>query len=98
MKKEPLTRVIFRVDRKCDEVVALFPANCGTHDPLTCSCYAHVGQHSHATVNYVQASRLAKPSKYRDLAAELRRIGYRLKIVKRFTKADRKAREEQLKK
>jgi hypothetical protein len=95
--KEPLTRVIFRIDRKCDECVALFPAIAGTRDPWTCSCYAHVGQHSSATVDYVRASRLAKPAEYRDLAAELRRIGYRLKIVKRFTRKDYEARKEQIK-
>jgi hypothetical protein len=97
MKTEPKTKVVFRVARdKSREVVALFPALAGTNDPWTCSCYVFCGQHSSASVDYVHASRLAKPAEYRDLARELRRIGYRLDIRQRFTAADLAARKEQV--
>lgn len=91
------TKVIFRIARdKSREVCALFPALAGTNDPWTCSCYVHVGQHSSASVDYVRASRLAKPHEYADLAQELRRIGYKLDIRKRFTSTDLEARKEQV--
>lgn len=97
MKPEPKTKVIFRVAKDASrEVVALFPAVAGTRDPWSCSCYVHMGQHSSASVDYVHASRLAKPAEYRPLAKELRRIGYRLDIRRRFTRADLGARKEQL--
>lgn len=92
-----LTKVIFRKDKKCGEIVAMFPAVAGTNDLWTCSCYVHLGQHGSASVDYVRASRLAKPAQYRPLANELRRIGYKLGIRRRFTRADLAARKEQLK-
>lgn len=97
--KPERTKVIFRVAKDASrEVVALFPAEAGkVGDPWSCSCYVHMGQHSSASVDYVHASRLAKPAEYRPLAAELRRIGYRLDIRQRITRADLEARKEQLK-
>lgn len=96
--KEPLTKVLFRVARdKSREVCALFPSLAGTYDPCTCQAYAHVGQHSSASVDYMRDTRPAKPAEYRDLAQELRGLGYRLQIAHRFTPADLQARKEQLK-
>jgi hypothetical protein len=92
------TKVIFRHDRaKSGEVVALFPALAGTYNPGTCSAYVHLGQHTSADLfGTVRSTRLAKPSEYRELARELRRIGYRLTICKRATRADYEARKEQV--
>lgn len=91
------TKVIFRVAKDASrEVVALFPAEAGTNDPWTCSCYVHMGQHGSASVDYVHASRLAKPQEYRDLAHELERIGYKLDIRTRITRADLEARKAQI--
>lgn len=96
--KEPKTKVIFRRDRtKAGEVIALFPAIAGTYDPGTCSGYVHLGQHLSADLFVtVQSTRLAKPGEYRDLARELRRIGYRLDIRKRAARADYEARKTQI--
>lgn len=96
--KEPLTKVIFRIERTKDgEVCALFPAIAGTvGKPSHCSAYVHMGQHTAASMDYVRRTRLAKPAEYRELAAELRRIGYRLKIARRFHPSDRREREKQL--
>lgn len=90
------TRVIFRVFK--GEVLALFPAIATTFGkPWRCESYSHIGQHSAAVYRVIIAdSRPAKPAEYRDLAAELRRIGYKLKIAKRATAADETARREQL--
>lgn len=94
--KEPITKVIFRKFRNGD-VIALFPGIAGDFDPMNCNSYMHVGQHGTATTRLVSSTKPAKPSEYRELAQELRRIGYRLKIVKRFTRSDYNARKEQVK-
>lgn len=96
--REPLTKVIFRRDRaKAGEVIALFPAIAGTYNPGTCSAYVHMGQHLSADLfATVQSTRLAKPAEYKDLARELRGIGYRLTIAKRATRADYEARKAQI--
>ena len=90
------TKVLFRMFN--GEVIALFPqvaATIGT--PWHCQSYAHVGQHGPADCREVmRASRPAKPGEYRDLAIELRRIGYHLQIVKRCTAADTACRSKQL--
>ncbi len=90
------TKVIFR--KFHGEVLALFPAIAGTvGNPWTCSSYAHMGQHSAATVDLVHCSRLATPAEYKPLARELRCIGYKLDIRKRITRADCAERCNQLK-
>lgn len=96
---EPITKVIFRKwPRKTGgDVIALFPAIAGTYDLWTCSSYQHIGQHGAATVMLSRCTKPAKPSEYADLKEELERIGYRLKVVKRFTRADLEARREQVK-
>ncbi len=45
------------------------------------SCYAHVGQHSSCSPNYVQDCELATPEQYSDLKHELESIGYNLNII-----------------
>lgn len=74
-------------------LIALFPTIPGTGDPRTCSSYVHVGQHGSADLHgLMRGSRPAKPGEYRALAAELRRIGYKLVIVQRVTAAMNRAR------
>ena len=76
--------VIFRKWRDGGEVIALFP--CEPTEILNryCSCYQHIGQHGEADLPLVIARTVpATPREYRELAKELRRIGYKLDIRKR---------------
>jgi aspartate carbamoyltransferase catalytic subunit len=83
MKATPKTKVVFRIHQ--GEVLALFPYEPGTRDSWTCSCYAHMGQHSTASVSCVMNhSTPAKPEQYADLEKELIEIGYDLVILKRI--------------
>lgn len=94
------TKVIFRKwpANKGGDVIALFPALAGTvGDPWTCESYQTIGQHGAASVGLIRDTLPAKREDYRQLAAELQRIGYDLKIAKRFSHADERARREQLK-
>jgi hypothetical protein len=65
------TKVIFRAD-KDGEITAIFPALAGTNDTWTCTCYAHLGQHSYASLDYIRATRPATPEQFAPLLAELR--------------------------
>lgn len=94
------TKVIFRKWPKSQggDVIALFPQMAATvGNPGHCQSYQHVGQHGAADVWIVNSTKLARPKEYRDLAKELRRIGYRLTIATRCTRADYEMRKEQLK-
>ena len=77
--------VLFRVDRYGDfkgDVTAVFPELEASPGMMT--CYAHIGQHSSCSLGwYREKTRPAKPEEYKDLASELRRIGYDLKIRQR---------------
>lgn len=90
------TKVIFRKFKR--EILALFPELLGTNSPYTCSCYAHLGQHgSCEPTGVIFESKPAKPSEYRDLAAELRSLGYNLDIIKRNSPNFLDVRREELK-
>lgn len=82
------TKVIFRVLQ--GEVFALFPELPGTYDPSTCTCYAHIGQHSTANLDVVTSyGRLATPEEYTSLYKELtEQFGYNLDVRKRATYKD----------
>ena len=88
------TKVIFRVFKEGD-VIALFPAISDSLNGYLCSSYQHIGQHGSATPDLVQNTRLAKPAEYADLLAELKKIGYNLQIVKKFTRKDYEIRKAQ---
>lgn len=92
------TKVIFRKwpANKGGDVIALFPAIAGDSDIATCSSYQTIGQHCAASVGLIRDTLPAKREDYRQLAAELRRIGYDLKIAKRFSHADERERRQQL--
>ena len=76
------TVVVFRVWRKGGDVLALFPLEDGGRG--LCMSYQHVGQHGAADYGLcIGRTRPATPAEYSDLAAELREIGYELRIVRR---------------
>ena len=85
---EHVTPVIFKLDHGTQSPVAFFPQCPGTRDPFTMGCYAHHGQHSSASIEYVVSCKRATPEQYAPLLAELQRIGYRLKIRQRVTSHD----------
>ena len=82
VKKEinPSDRVIFRTWPKGD-VIALFPdIEAGL---FSCSSYMHVGQHGAADYRYVvERTKQATIAEYADLAVELTKIGYNLRMVR----------------
>lgn len=81
--------VVFRVWNGAPRsVIALFPTIEGSSHWGSVLSYEHVGQHGSADYNEVIAStRAATRAEYAPLARELRRIGYRLRIVKRRVRA-----------
>lgn len=83
VKIEP-TVVIFRVWD--DDVLALFPELPADIQGKYCTSYQHVGQHGQADYDHcIYKSRPAKPDEYAELAAELKRAGYKLDIKRRAT-------------
>lgn len=79
------TRVVFR--RYPDgQIIALFPDIPWSGQRGETTSYMHLGQHGAADYSHVVATtRPACGSEYRDLLAELERIGYRnLNIVQRI--------------
>lgn len=79
-----VVHVCFRVETDkagAEHVLAVFPFELGTNSPSTMSAYAHIGQHSSADHTYVvNGTRPATEHEYRALAAELTRIGYKLRV------------------
>ena len=74
-----MTDVIFRKWPGGD-IIALFPYDISLH--YHCSSYEHVGQHSPADYDLVISK--TKPAKdFQDLKAELERIGYKLRVIKK---------------
>lgn len=95
--KTPKTKVVFRKDRE-GIVFALFPEEPGTNDHGTCSSYERMGQHGAADASLTRSgTTLAKPSEYAPLARGLRKIGYRLQILKRIPRNALEVRREKLK-
>lgn len=86
---EPLTPVLFRIERrKGGEVTAVFP--CEPHDMSgnNMTCYCQVGQHGACSFEWLATGshRLAKPEEYADLQRELESepYAYRLQVYKRL--------------
>jgi hypothetical protein len=86
-----MTRVLFRVDTLCGDVVAIFPdlPASVTRDLVT--CYAHIGQHGRCSGRwYREDTRRATPEEYAPLLAELRGIGYdALRVMTRWGRGTR---------
>lgn len=76
------TKVIFRKFPDGD-VIALFPEHAATRSPYTCSSYMHIGQHAAANLQAMTRLKKATRKEYAELAKELRRIGYNLKVISR---------------
>ena len=75
-------KVIFRKDKKTDEVIAFFPE---TYKDGILTCYAHNGQHSTAELTYYWTTIKAKPLEYKELEKELTELcGYQLEIKQKF--------------
>ena len=79
-KKVVKDRVAFRVIR--GEVEAFLPDVDVNRGMIM--CYAHIGQHSEASLDYYREGRPATPKEYASLKRELTGIGYKLQVVKRI--------------
>lgn len=87
MSDEHITLVVFRKWKKPidDGILALFPAE--DEGNGHCSSYAHIGQHAGADYRgCIANSRPATPKEYADLKRELEARGYKLKVIKRYTR------------
>ncbi len=79
------TKVVFRVWKDTDTVIALFPQI--DEGQGFCGSYERVGQHSGADYSgVIWATRPAKPQEYAPLAKELESVGYVLDIRTRKSK------------
>ena len=78
MKEE--LKVIFRIDKN-NEVTAFLPQCMANIGHIV--CYAHIGQHNEASLEYYRGLRLAKPDEYEDLLKELQGIYYEYTLVVR---------------
>lgn len=79
-----MTKVVFRYDKKADEVLAVFP-ELGSRVNYRVLCYAHIGQHFEAShTQIIATTQPATESQYSELLAELVAVGYDdLRIMKR---------------
>jgi len=95
---EEITKVIFRRWANGD-VIALFPEIAATvGNPSHCLSYSRVGEHGAADLlGLTYKLKLATPAEYADTLVALTRRGYRLKVIKRVTRAMFQARRAQLK-
>lgn len=76
--------VIFRKYPDGD-IIALFPEISVDQIGYNCESYMHIGQHGAASpMIVIKQTKLAKPKEYKELYAELVKLGYDLKIIKRF--------------
>lgn len=86
--KEPIVPVLFRADSEPgDNITAVFPTLPGS--PGLMSCYAHIGQHSSCSRDWLRTTRPAKPEEYASLKRELESAPYRyqLKVCSRISRA-----------
>lgn len=88
MNDTPTTPVVFRVWKEGGEVLALFPTLSSDIADRYCSCYDRIGQHSSA--DYHSCIKLSRPAGGMEAARlekELHQLGYRLRVVKRASRA-----------
>jgi len=77
------TKVIFRKDKQTGEIIAFFPETYEYGDLMS---YAHLGQHSSATIFYYHYTKKATKEEYQELYNELTNlVGYNLKVMQRMT-------------
>jgi len=83
--KDPVVIRVWKGDP--DDVFALFPTDPADVDGRYCTSYQHVGQHSSADYGHcIHNSRPATKAEARPLLTELRRIGYRPRVVQRASR------------
>lgn len=90
--KDPVAIRVWKGDP--DDVFALFPTDPADNYGRYCTSYQHIGQHSGADYYHcIRNSRPATKTEARPLLTELRRIGYRPRVLKR---AGRRHHEQRL--
>lgn len=76
----------FVKEKQNGEIVAYFPQlnyNKRLYGTSTKTCYAHIGQHSACSVDYINNNCVkATKEEYTPLLKELQSIGYEIKICK----------------
>jgi hypothetical protein len=88
-------KVVCRRWKDSGDVIALFPEIPADIHGWFCDSFMHVGQHGGADYHGVIGQTVpATPSECADLSVELRRIGYRLKPLKRASWRHHERREE----
>jgi hypothetical protein len=75
-----MDKVQFLYDAKNDEVFAYFPEIDGDNKGNK-TCYAHIGQHSACSPEYVKECKRATKEQYQPLMKELEEIGYNLQVI-----------------
>lgn len=79
--------VVFRRWRDTHDLIALFPALPADLHGQYCDSFMHIGQHSGADYHgVIQHTTPCSIEQSADLAAELRRIGYTLRPIKRASR------------
>lgn len=96
---EKQTLVIFRIwVNATKSVIALFPEIKTDVIGRNCLSYQHVGLYGAAVYGFViRQSRLATESEYRDLFNELIKIGYNLKVRKRWNRRNDMTKKDYIK-
>jgi len=92
---KPTDPVVIRVGRSDpDDVFALFPTDPANNHGHLCTSYQHIGQHCGA--DYDLCIRNSRPATRREAApllTELRRIGYRPRVIRRASPLHRAQRQ-----
>lgn len=79
--------VVFRAERSGKfkgDVTAVLPTLATNFGHWV--CYAHIGQHSECSRDWYYSTRAAKPAEYADLLAELKSIGYDVRVYQRISR------------
>jgi hypothetical protein len=87
--------VVFRRWKENGDVIALFPALPADLYGEYCDAYESIGQHGGADFHgVIQHTRPCSLNDAADLVAELERIGYRLRPIKRASRVHHDARRQ----
>lgn len=95
-----MIKVIFRKDKKSGEIIAILPQIAGDRFwSMTCTSYAHMGQHGTTSFNYYyEGTRPATVQEFWSLFEEMQQIyDGQLQISHRLTYADEMARRSMVK-
>jgi hypothetical protein len=98
MHNEETTLVVFRRWKDSDDIIALFPELPADYQGLYCDAFEHCGQHGGA--DYFGVIHATSPVTEEDaspLIEELKRIGYRLRPIKRASYRMHEARRAEAK-